>query len=99
MRRALIATATVVASMALGAGPAWATVSPATGQPGAPTNTCGDQNPVTPGGSATSPGSPFNANGQSGAVYAGNPDTASLARAKSTVAVSQYDVACVRLSH
>jgi len=78
---------------------AWATVSPSTGQPGAPTNTCGAQNPVTPGSSATAAGSPFNSSGQAGVVYAGNPQTASLAHANSTVAVSQYDAACVRLSH
>jgi len=78
---------------------AWATVSPATGQPGAPTNTCGPDNPVTPGSSATANGSPFNPSGQAGAVYAGNPGTASLANANSTAAVSQYDVACVQLSH
>src|SRR5262249_30906305 len=78
---------------------AWATVSPATGQPGAPTNTCGPDNPVTPGSSATANGSPFNGSGQAGAVYAGNPGTASLANANSTAAVSQYDVACVQLSH
>jgi hypothetical protein len=73
--------------------------TPTTGQPGAPTNTCGPANPVTPGSSAAAPGSPFNPNGQAGVVYAGNPDTASLANANSTAAVSQYDVACVQLSH
>jgi hypothetical protein len=78
---------------------AWATVSPTTGQPGAPTNTCGPDNPVTPGSSATANGSPFNGSGQAGVVYAGNPGTASLANANSTAAVSQYDVACVQLSH
>jgi hypothetical protein len=72
--------------------------TPTTGQPGAPTNTCGDANPVTPGSSATSPGSPFNAAGQAGVVYAGNPNTASLAHSNSTATVSQYDAACVRLS-
>ncbi len=71
----------------------------ATGQPGAPTNTCGPSNPVTPGASASAPGSPFNPAGQAGNVYAGNPGTASLAHANSTAAVSQYDTACVRLSH
>lgn len=44
--------------------------------------------------------SPFNRDGQAGVVHPGNPDTASLAHANSTAAVSQYDVvACVRLSH
>ena len=73
--------------------------SPTTGQPGAPANTCGTDNPMTPGNAANSPGSPFNSNGQAGLVYAGNPGTASLAHSNSTAAVSQYDVACVRLSH
>ena len=72
--------------------------TPTTGQPGAPNNTCSTANPVTPGGSASSPGSPFNANGQAGLVYAGNPGTASLAHSNSTATVSQYDAACVRLS-
>ncbi|HKB33374.1 MAG TPA: hypothetical protein VKF16_05860 [Candidatus Dormibacteraeota bacterium] len=72
--------------------------SPTTGQPGAPTNTCGTANPMTPGASATSPGSPFNAAGQAGVVYAGNPSTASLANSNSGATVSQYDAACVRLS-
>jgi hypothetical protein len=72
--------------------------TPTTGQPGAPNNTCGTANPVTPGASASSPGSPFNANGQAGLVYAGNPGTASLAHSNSTATVSQYDAACVRLS-
>ena len=70
-----------------------------TGQPGAPTNTCGPLNPATPGSSMTARGSPFNPDGTAGTVYAGNPDTQSLAHANSTVAVSQYDVACVQLSH
>jgi len=78
---------------------AWATVSPTTGQPGAPTNTCGPANPVTPGSSAAAPGSPFNGSGQAGVVYAGNPGTASLAHANSTAVVSQYDAACVQVSH
>jgi hypothetical protein len=71
----------------------------ATGQPGAPTNTCGNGgNNTTPGNAANSPGSPFNSNGQAGLVYAGNPNTASLAHSNSTASVSQYDTACVRLS-
>src|SRR5260370_25396977 len=76
-----------------------ALVSPTTGQPGAPANTCGPANPVTPGDSVSAPGSVFNPNGQAGVVYAGNPGTASLANANSTAAVSQYDSACVQLSH
>jgi hypothetical protein len=72
--------------------------TPTTGQPGAPNNTCGAANPVTPGNSVNSPGSPFNPAGQAGLVYAGNPNTASLANSNSTAAVSQYDSACVHLS-
>jgi hypothetical protein len=71
--------------------------TPTTGQPGAPTNTCGPDNMVTPGHSASSPGSPFNVNVTK--FYAGNTGSASLAHANSAAAVSQYDVACVRLSH
>ncbi|HEY8755702.1 MAG TPA: adenylate cyclase [Candidatus Dormibacteraeota bacterium] len=78
--------------------PVAAMVTPTTGQPGAPTNTCGPDNPMTPGNAANSPGSPFNAFGQAGVVYAGNPGTASLAHSNSSATVSQYDAACVRLS-
>jgi hypothetical protein len=98
MRRLIIGTIFAGFTMLGAAIPVAAQVSPSTGQPGAPTNTCGPDNPVTPGGSASAPGSPFNASGQAGVVYAGNPATASLAHANSTVAVSQYDAACVRLS-
>jgi hypothetical protein len=73
--------------------------SPTTGQPGAPNNTCGTDNPVTPGNSANAPGSAFNGNGTAGTVYAGNPGTASTANSNSTATVSQYDSACVHLLH
>jgi hypothetical protein len=99
MRKYLIAAACSIGLMVAAPASAWAMVSPSTGQPGAPTNTCGPDNPVTPGASAAAPGAPFNASGQAGLVYAGNPATASLAHANSTAAVSQYDVACVQLSH
>jgi len=99
MRKYVLAAACAVGLVIATPVSAWALQNPATGQPGAPTNTCGPDNPVTPGASANAPGSPFNANGQAGAVYAGNPGTASLAHANSTAAVSQYDVACVQLSH
>lgn len=99
MRRSLL-VALAMAPFALVAPlNAAAFVTPMTGQPGAPTNTCGPENPVTPGSSVTATGSPFNPNGQAGVVYAGNPDTASLNNANSGAAVSQYDAACVRLSH
>jgi hypothetical protein len=79
-----------------------AQVSPTTGQPGAPANTCSTVsnptvNTVTPGSAVGAKGSAFNPNGTAGTVYAGNTGTASL-NANSTVAVSQYDAACVRLS-
>ena len=99
LMRGVTAAAFCVAAMTFTGVTAFATVSPTTGQPGAPTNTCGTDNPVTPGASASSPGSPFNPTGQAGNVYAGNMNTASLAHANSTAAVSQYDAACVRLSH
>ena len=70
-----------------------------TGQPGAPNNTCGPSNPVTPGNSANANGSPFNPNGTAGGVYAGNPGTSSLEHSNSNTSVSQYDAACVQLSH
>ncbi len=71
-----------------------------TGQPGAPNNTCfsAPNTASSPGSSISAAGSPFNANGQSGQVYAGNPDTQSLAHANSTHAVSQYDVACFQVT-
>jgi hypothetical protein len=74
-------------------GTVFATTSPnGPGQPGAPNTTC-QQFTTTPGNSMAA-NSPFNPNGQSGTVYAGNPGTASLAHSNSPHAVSQYDVAC-----
>jgi hypothetical protein len=96
--RGVMAVAVCMATMTFTGATAFADVTPTTGQPGAPTNTCGPANPVTPGASASAPGSVFNQNGQAGTVYAGNLGTASLA-ANSNVAVSQYDTACVRLSN
>ncbi len=46
------ATCAVMLAVAGGI-PAAAMVNPSTGQPGAPTNTCGPSNPMTPGRSAT----------------------------------------------
>ena len=96
--RSLLAGACCAAAIAFTGAPALALETPTTGQPGAPTNTCGASNPVTPGAAAAAPGSPFNPAGQAGNVYAGNPNTASLAHSNSTATVSQYDTACVRLS-
>jgi hypothetical protein len=98
MRKYLLVLACSVGFLVAAPASALATVTPTTGQPGAPANTCGPANPVTPGASAAAPGSPFNPNGQAGVVYAGNPGTASLANANSTAVVSQYDVACVQVS-
>jgi hypothetical protein len=72
--------------------------NPTTGQHGTNAgNNCGAANPVTPGNSASSPGSPFNPNVTK--FYAGNEGSESKENAHSTAAVSQYDVACVQLSH
>jgi|SRR5579859_3632202 len=98
-RNTAVAAAVIAAFALAGATSALAMENRTTGQPGAPNNTCGTANPVTPGSSAGSPGSPFNGSGQAGVVYAGNPNTASLAHSNSTATVSQYDVACVQLSH
>jgi hypothetical protein len=71
------------------------------GQPGASAgNACGvTLNALsTPGQAKSAAGSPFNPTGRAGAVYAGNPGTASLAHAASSHAVSQYDIACVQVS-
>ncbi len=97
--RVFMGVAVCVAAMTFTGATAFALETPTTGQPGAPTNTCGTANPVTPGAAASAPGSVFNPNGQAGTVYAGNPLTASLANSNSAAAVSQYDTACVRLSH
>lgn len=98
IRRFTLAFTCVAAVAALMSAPAFAMVTPTTGQPGAPNHTCGSDNPVTPGNAVNATGSPFNPNGQAGVVYAGNPSTASLANSNSAAAVSQYDVACVQLS-
>jgi hypothetical protein len=97
--RGFMGVAFCVAVLTFTGATALATETPTTGQPGAPINTCGPANPMTPGAAASAQGSPFNANGQAGVVYAGNPSTASLANSNSTAAVSQYDTACVHLSH
>ena len=99
MRKLMITMLCLAGLMIATATTAAATVSPTTGQPGAPANTCGTSNPVMPGSSVNASGSPFNPNGQAGVVYAGNPNTASFTNSNSTVSVSQYDSACVHLSN
>lgn len=95
---AMVGSAT--AAVFLTSGPAAAFETPTTGQPGAPTNTCysAPNTAVPPGNAMSAAGSAFNPNGTSGANYAGNPDTASLAHANSSAAVSQYDTACLRVT-
>ena len=77
--------------------PAAALVNPTTGHQGSDAgNSCGNANAlVTPGNAASANGSPFNSNVVK--LYAGNLNSGSL-NSKSTAAVSQYDVACLRLS-
>lgn len=95
MRKYLLVPAFALALVAGAPVAALATVNPSTGHRGAPANTC-PGTAGTPGNTAAAQGSPFNPAGQAGTVYAGNPDTASLAHSNSTAAVSQYDVACFR---
>lgn len=99
MRRYITVAALAAGLLVAAPTAAFATVNPTTGQPGAPNNTCGPDNPMTPGNAALAGGSVFNSNGTSTLHYAGNPNTASLNNSNSLVAVSQYDSACVHLSH
>ena len=89
-----ITVATLVAALAFPlASPAFADQSPnGPGQPGSSGGTTCQLFTVTPGNSANGQ-SPFNPTGQAGNVYAGNPNTPSLANGSSN-AVSQYDIAC-----
>lgn len=92
LKKVFLSVATCAVGLII-AGSVFATPSPnGPGQPGAPTTTC-SQYTQTPGNSANAE-SPFNPNGQSGTVYAGNPGTASLGHSNSVHAVSQYDIAC-----
>src|SRR5438094_10354926 len=56
-------------------------------QTGQPNQSCED-NPTTPGNSATAPGSAFNTSGKAGTVYAGEQPQNS----RNSASVSQYDV-------
>ncbi len=64
------------------------------GTNGQPNQSC-QQQPLTPGGSATAPGSAFNTSGVSQTVYAGTQPQNS----NNPMAVSQYDVACFQVSN
>src|SRR5258708_33951694 len=96
MRRFVLVLACAAGLLVAAPLSALAVVSPTTGQPGAPTNTCGPANPVTPGSSVAAPGSPFNPNGQAGGVYAGNPGPPALAHPDSPPVVPPYDAARVQ---
>ena len=94
MKRVLAPLAIAACTLLLSAGAVFAT-----GQPGAPANTCGNPGATsTPGGSGSAAGAPFNPVGQAGLVYAGNPGTASLANSQSGNAISQYDIACFKFT-
>ncbi len=65
------------------------------GTQGQPSQTCGSSNAqMTPGQSASAPGSAFNPNGVAGGQYAGQQPQNS----NNPNAVSQYDVACLQVS-
>ena len=96
----LVLSGLVLAAALSTTGTAFATPSPtgSPGQPGAPGTTCGSPGATQTPPSASARGSPFNPDGVAGTVYAGNPNTASLAHANSLHAVSQYDIACFQLT-
>ncbi len=101
LKKAIVGSLVGIALAVAVAGTALAATSPnGPGQPGAPNTTCGNANTMmTPGNSVNAAGSPFNADGTAGTVYAGNPGTASLANSNSVHAVSQYDIACFQVSN
>jgi hypothetical protein len=63
------------------------------GTNGQPNQSCQAQ-PLTPGNSASAPGSAFNPDGKAGTVYAGTQPQNS----NNPMSVSQYDVACFQVS-
>jgi hypothetical protein len=91
----LLAAITLGCVLALGGGRIIKkkTIPNGPGNPGEPKTKCSTLN-VTSGNSVAARGSVFNPGGIAGTVYAGNPNTASLAHANSIHAVSRYDVAC-----
>jgi len=96
----LVPSVLVLATILSTTGTVFATPSPtgSPGQPGAPGTTCGSPGATQTPQSSSARGSPFNPSGVAGTVYAGNPNTASLAHANSSHAVSQYDIACFQLT-
>jgi hypothetical protein len=98
----VLASLTIGACLLLPAGSVFAT-----GQPGTSAGiNCGTASaPMTPGQAAASPGAPFNepapigtskTGGKAGQVYAGSGPSAT--HAASPNAVSQYDVACLKVT-
>lgn len=95
MKGKLLLMAAAVVAILSAALPAFATPSPtgSPGQPGAFSGTTCQTFTVTPGNSVNARGSVFNPAGQAGAVYAGNPRTASTLHSNSTHSVSEYGIA------
>ncbi len=90
--RVVVSVMVVLALAAIVAGPA---LADSTGNTGQPNQSCGSSNAqMTPGNSASAPGSAFNPNGVAGTVYAGEQPQNS----QNPNSVSQYDVACFQVS-
>lgn len=101
-RRTVVLAGMVTAASAVFApGLAWAQQSPTTGQPGTsaspPVNCTQGTATTEPGHASSSSGSPFNETGSTGGSHYAGSGSGS-AHAGSTAAVSQYDIACGRLS-
>jgi|SRR5947207_374201 len=62
--------------------------------PGQPNQSCEDPGSLTPGHSASAPGSAFNPDGVAGTMYAGEQPQNSV----NPKSVSQYDVACFQVT-
>lgn len=90
MRTRLTATA-AAAMLVFSAG--GAALAASTGTAGQPNQSCEEQ-PLTPGNSASATGSAFNPDGIAGTHYAGEQPQNS----KNPMSVSQYDVACAKVS-
>jgi hypothetical protein len=95
VRNAVICASAGLLALALGTATGSAAFAvppftPTTGQPGVE---CEDF-PSSPGRASAAPGSPFNEDGHAGTVYAGEQPQNS----KNPISVSQYDVACEKVS-
>ena len=93
----LTASAIMFAPAATFAKPASPQSAPTTtsspfGHTGQPNQSC-EEDPNTPGNSASAPGSAFNPDGTAGSVYAGEQPGIND---KNPHSVSQYDTACAR---